>query len=167
MSDPIRFFLNWQEYFAAQEFLRSDRNLIAPEKIIGGLLIVLSALGFFFSHLNPIAFGGLALGLAVLFGVPAGRLWASKRKWDREPLYHAEQLLSYGEEGVFLQMGNIESNLNWQYYRTVLESPDGFLLISGEDALNFFPKRAFGGESGINQFRHLAQKKLKTQQDIK
>jgi hypothetical protein len=167
MSRPIRFFLTWQEYYAAQEFLRADRNLIAPEKVVGGLLMALSALGYFFSRLNPIAFGGLALGLAVMFGAPAIRLLALKRKWEREPLYHAEHTLAYGEEGVFLQMGHIESNLNWQYFRCVLESPDGFLLISGDDAVNFFPKRAFGGEPGVNQFRRLAQKKLEAQQDIK
>ena len=84
-----------------------------------------------------------------------------KRKWEREPLYQTEHTLSFGEEGIFLQMGNIESNLSWQYYRSVLESPDGFLLISCDDAFNFFPKRAFDGEIVINEFRVLAQKKLK------
>jgi hypothetical protein len=161
MSHPIRFFLNWREYFVAQEFLRASRVPIAPEKVIGGLLIVSSALWFFLGGLNPGPFSGLALGLLILYGIPAIRLWASKRKWEREPLYHKEHTLSYSEEGVFLQMGQIESNLNWQYYRSVLESPDGFLLISGDDAFNFFPKRVFGGESAINQFRQLAQKKLR------
>lgn len=161
MSGQIRFFLNWQEYFNAREFLRASRNLIAPEKVIGGLIALASALWYFLDDLNPAAFGGLALGLAIIFGVPAIRRWRAKHKWEREPLYHAEHTLSFNEEGVFLQMGSIESNLNWQYYRSVLESSDGFLLISGEDAFNFFPKRAFNDEKLINQFRAMAWKKLK------
>lgn len=161
MSNPIRFFLNWKEYFAAHEFLRASRDLIATEKVAGGLLMVASALWYFVSDLNPAAFGGLAIGLIVIFGVPAIRRWAAKRKWEREPLYHTEHALLFSEEGVFLQMGQIESNLNWQYYRSVIESPDGFLLISSDDAFNFFPKRAFGSEGIINEFRALALKKLK------
>src|SRR5262245_23574930 len=160
MSHPIRFFLNWNEYFGAREFLRASRNLMAPEKVVGGLLMVSSALWYFFSDLNPEAFGALVLGLMITFGAPAIRRWRTKRKWEREPLYHAEHALLFSEEGIFLQMGHIESNLSWQYYRSVLESPDGFLLISGDDAFNFFPKRAFDGENAIKQFRQLAQKKL-------
>jgi hypothetical protein len=160
MNGQIRFFLTWQEYFDAREFLRASRTLIAPEKVIGGLLVVLSALWYFFSGLNPTAFGGLALGLAIIFGAPAIRRWLAKRKWEREPLYHTEHTLSFNEEGIFLQMGSIESNLNWQYYRSVLESPEGFLLISGEGAFNLFPKRAFDSEGMINEFRALALTKL-------
>lgn len=160
MSGPIRFFLNWQEYFDAREFLRASHILIAPEKVIGGLIAVSSALWYFLSGLNPAAFGGLALGLVIIFGVPAIRRWRAKCKWEREPLYHTEHTLEFSEEGIFLQMGNIESNLNWRYYRSVLESPDGFLLITAEDAFNFFPKRAFGSENLINQFRLLAWKNL-------
>jgi hypothetical protein len=160
MSDPIRFFLNWKEYFAAREFLRASRGPVAQEKIGGGLLVVASALLYLFSYSNLASFGALALGLIISFGIPAVRRQALKRKWDREPLYQTEHTLSFGEEGIFLQMGNIESNLSWQYYRSVLESPDGFLLISCDDAFNFFPKRAFDGENPINEFRTLAIAKL-------
>ncbi len=160
MSRQIRFFLNWKEYFAAREFLRASRAPVATEKIGGGLLIAASALLYLFSDLNLAAFLALALGLISGFGVPAIRRRALKRKWEREPLYRTEHTLSFNEERIFLQMGHIESNLNWQYYRCVLESPDGFLLISGDDAFNFFPKRAFDGENAIREFRALATAKL-------
>jgi hypothetical protein len=161
MSGQIRFFLDWKEYFAAREFLRASRTPVVPEKIGGGLLIAMGALLYFFSDLNLAAFGALALGLIFSFGIPAFRRQVAKRKWGREPLYRMEQALSFGEEGIILQMGPIESNLNWQYYRGALESPDGFLLISYNDAFNFLPKRAFDSEIVINEFRALTQKKLK------
>jgi len=160
MSGQIRFFLNWKEYFDAREFLRASRVPVTPEKGGGGLLIVAGALLYFFSDLHLAALGALALGLIISFGLPAIRRRASKRKWEREPLYQTEHTLSFSEEGIFLQMGHIESNLSWQYYRSVLESPDGFLLISCDEAFNFFPKRAFDGENLINQFRTLATAKL-------
>jgi len=161
MSDQIRFFLNWKEYFAAREFLRASRNSFAQEKVGGVLLMVASALLYLFGYSNLVAFGALALGLIISFGIPVIRRQALKRKWEREPLYQTEQTLSFSEEGIFLQMGNIESNLSWHYYRGLLESPDGFLLLSCDEAFNFFPKRAFDGEIVINEFRALALKKLK------
>ena len=160
MSGQISFFLNWKEYFAAREFLRASRAPVAQEKIGGGLLMVASALLYLFSNSNLATVGALALGLIFIFGIPVIRRQALKRKWEREPLYQTEQTLSFSEEGIFLQMGNIESNLSWQYYRGVLESPDGFLLISCDDAFNFFPKRAFEGENSIKEFRTLATAKL-------
>jgi hypothetical protein len=161
MSGQIRFFLNWKEYSAAREYLRDSRAPVAPEKIVSGMLIAAGALFYVFSDLIMVAFGALALGLIITFGIPAIRRQALKRKWEREPLYRMEHMLSFSEEGLFIQMGPIESNLNWQYYRSALESPDGFLLISYDDAFNFLPKRAFEGEIAINEFRALAQKKLK------
>jgi YcxB-like protein len=160
MSGQIRFFLNWKEYFAAREFLRSSRDPVAPEKIGGALLILAGALLYFFSDLFMAANAVLALGLILVFGIPAIRRQALKHKWEREPLYRMEHTLSFGEEGISLQMGAIESNLSWQYYRGFLESPDGFLLISSDDAFNFFPKRAFDGENTLDQFRALATAKL-------
>jgi len=161
MNLSIRFFLDWQDYFAAQEFFRDSRYSIAPEKVVGGVVMVTSALWFFIDELNLAATFGLALGLIIVFGAPVVRRWASKRKWRREPLYQTEHAVSFSDEGVRFLMGHVESNLDWLYYQRLVESPEGFLLISGDDAFNFFPKRAFGGESMINEFRRLAQKKLK------
>ncbi len=161
MNDRIRFFLNWEEYFAAQEFLRRIRYPIAPEKILGGGLTLLAVLWNFFSGLTPFSAVPLAAGLAAMFGAPQLRRWASKRKWEREPLYQAEHTVSVSEEGIHFLMGRVESNLDWGYYQRMVESPGGFLLVCGHDAFNFFPKRAFGGESVINEFRALAAKKIR------
>ena len=46
MSLSIRFFLDWQDYFAAQEFFRDSRYSVAPEKVVGGVAMVASALWF-------------------------------------------------------------------------------------------------------------------------
>jgi hypothetical protein len=46
----------------------------------------------------------------------------------------------------------------------LLESPEGFLLIYGDDAFNLLPKRAFADDEMINQFRKLAAAKLSHRQ---
>jgi YcxB-like protein len=156
----IDFYLKWDEYFEAQEFFRRYRYSIAPEKVIGGVLLTLSALWFFLDDLSLFSIIGLVAGLAIILAVPNLRRCASKRKWNREPLYQTQHKVSFNEEGIYFLMGRIESNLDWNYYQRMLESPDGFLLIYGNDSFNFFPKRAFGGEDKISSFRTLATSRL-------
>jgi hypothetical protein len=156
----IRFFLNWKEYFSAQEFFRRDRYNVSPESVIGGVLMTLSSLWFFIDDLNMLAAIGFAAGLVIFLGVPLSRRWSLKRKWKREPLYQSEHSVSFSEEGIHYLMGQVDSNLDWKYYQRLLESPEGFLLIYGNDSFNLLPKRAFASEKMIDDFRALATSKL-------
>jgi YcxB-like protein len=160
MRSSINFFLSWKEYFSAHEYFRFARYQLAPERVAGGLLMAISAFWFFLDHLNLLAVIGLAIGMIIVFGLPLIRRWSWKRKWEREPLYREQHEVSYSEEGIRYLMGHVESNLDWKYYQRMLESPDGFLLIYGDDAFNLLPKRAFANDEMINQFRKLAAAKL-------
>lgn len=161
MTEPINFFLQWEEYFAAQEFFRRRRQSIAPEWGWGGLLILLGLILLFWAGLSIFAVDALLIGLVVIFGVPIIRRWVSKRKWQREPLFQTEHEVAFSEDGVYFRMGHIESNLDWKYYQRIMEYPEGLLLVYGGDSFNLLPKRAFADEKLIGDFRSLAQKKLK------
>lgn len=161
MTGTINFFLQWEEYFAAQEFFRRRQQPVAPEWSWGGLLILAGVILLFVDRMDFLAAGALLVGMIVIFAAPWIRRTASKRKWDREPLYQTEHEVAFGAEGVYFRMGIIESNLDWQYYQRMLENPDGFLLVYGNDSFNLLPKRAFADEKLIQEFRILASKKLK------
>lgn len=161
MSLNIRFHLDWNEYYEAKEFLLRERYPISPEKIVGGLLLIVSALWFFLDSLNMYAILGLAAGLAVPLTAPMIRRWNVRRKWQREPFFRIEHIVSVSEDGVEYLMGQTKSDLNWLYYQRMIESPAGFLLIYGNDSFNFLPKRAFQGEEMIIAFREMATKNLK------
>lgn len=161
MAGSINFFLQWEEYFAAQEFFRRSRQSFLPDWGFGALLIALGLVLLFVSGLDALAAAALLIGLVVVFGAPPVRRWASKRKWQREPLYQTEHEVAFGAEGVYFRMGQIESNLDWKYYQRLLENPDGFLLVYGNDSFNLLPKRAFADEKLVQEFRSLASKKLK------
>jgi hypothetical protein len=161
MAERINFFLQWEEYFAAQEFFRRSRQSVAPELLAGGALLLLGLLLLFVEGMNIVAILALALGLAVMILAPQVRRWSSKHKWQREPLYETEHEVSFSDDGVYFRMGVIESNLNWKYYQRVMESPNGLLMVYGNDSFNLLPKRAFADETLFNQFRSLATKNLK------
>ena len=161
MTGTINFFLQWEEYFAAQEFFRRSQQSFLPDWGKGALLILLGLVLLFVSGLDLFAGAALLIGLAIVFGAPFLRRWTSKRKWQREPLYQTEHTVAFSAEGVYFRMGRIESNLDWRYYQRLLENADGFLLVYGNDSFNLLPKRAFADEKLMQEFRSLASKKLK------
>ncbi|MGH9838537.1 MAG: YcxB family protein [Blastocatellia bacterium] len=156
----IHFFLNWEEYFAAQEFFRRRGSKLAPEYLLGSALLAAGMVLLFMGDRGIFAATVLILGLVVIFAAPFLRRWASRRKWFREPLYHTEHTVAASDDGVYFQMGKIESNLVWHYYQRLVESPEGFLLVYGGESFNYLPKRAFTGDEMIAQFRDLAASKL-------
>ncbi len=161
----INFYLTWEEYFAAKEFFRRNRQNPAPEIFRGGAVILLGAILYITGDLDLMS-GVLALlGVLIMFGTPVLRKWNSKRRWDREPFFRTEHKVATQPEGIHYQMDKFESNLVWKYYQNFLESPDGFLLIYGGDSFNFLPKRAFADEKMIDGFRALLTQKLKPLND--
>ena len=160
MSIELNFFLQWNEYYAALELFRRQRGTIPSDKVVGGLLMLLGGALWLIAGSGLLGVGFIAGGLAVaLFSAPFRRL-LFKQRWLNEPLYSTEHKIRFDEQGVFFQMGAVESNLPWSYYESFLEIPDGFLLIYGE-TFSFLPKRGFADEAAINQFRELIRKKLK------
>src|SRR6185369_734458 len=141
MTETINFFLQWEEYFAAQEFYRRRRQSIAPEWGWGGLLILLGVALLFFGAPRIFAADALLIGLVVILGAPLIRRWVSRRKWQREPLYQTEHEVAFSEDGVYFRMGHIESNLDWKYYQRLVENQDGLLLVYGNDSFSLLPKR--------------------------
>lgn len=161
MAESINFFLQWEEYFAAQEFFRRSRQSVAPEWLAGGALLLVGLAMLFVEGLSWLAAVVLVVGALVILAAPLIRRWASKRKWQREPLYETEHEVAFRDEGVYFRMGVIESNLDWKYYQRVMESPTGLLVVYGNDSFNFLPKRAFANEKLLDEYRSLATTKLK------
>ena len=161
MAESINFFLQWEEYFAAQEFFRRSRQSVAPEWLASGALLLVGLAMLFVEGLSWLAAVVLVVGALVILAAPLIRRWASKRKWQREPLYETEHEVAFRDEGVYFRMGVIESNLDWKYYQRVMESPNGLLVVYGNDSFNFLPKRAFANEKLLDEYRSLATSKLK------
>jgi hypothetical protein len=161
MTDTIdlNFFLQRDEYYAAMEFYRQQRPGLSTDKKVGGILILLGAASWIVLGNLPLSIALFFTGVAVALLSHPLRVLAFRQRWDREPLFRAEQTLSFDEQGIYFKMGYVCSNLPWTYYESWLESPDGFLLIYGE-TFNFFPKRTFTDAASIETFRQLLNKKI-------
>lgn len=164
MAKSINFFLQWDEYFAAQEFFRRSRQSVAPEWLAGGALLLVGVVMLFIEGMSLLAAVVLLVGVVVMAAASPLRRWTSKRKWQREPLYETEHEVEFRDDGVYFRMGVIESNLDWKYYQRVMESPNGLLMVYGNDSFNLLPKRAFANDQLLNEFRNLANRNLKSRQ---
>jgi hypothetical protein len=157
----VRFFLDWKEYYAAQQFLKRQLYGIAIERCIGvALLLLATLLGYVGGYPLWYPLGAALIGLWLLAGLPWMHRFELKQKWMRERLHRAEHLVSFDEEGISYIQGHVRSQYGWRYYQRLLESPEGFLLIYGGDIFSFIPKRAFASEQLLNEFRALLRAKL-------
>jgi YcxB-like protein len=159
-SIDLNFFLQREEYYSAMEFHRQQKTGMSPDKAVGGILILLGAASW-------IVLGNVAMSIALFItGVAVAllshplRAQAFRTRWNREPLFSSEQVISFDEQGIYFKIGAFESNLPWTYYESWLESSDGFLLVYG-DTFNYFPKRVFSDEAMIKRFREMIAKKIK------
>jgi hypothetical protein len=162
MIEPItiNFQLEWSEYHAAAELLRHTRYLLAPERAIGGLVLIGSVAWFFIGDLDLRSAFTFTAGLAVIFGAPLFRRLARQQHWRTEPFYQAPTTFTFSEGGIHFVMGRVESSLDWKYYQRFLETPDAFIFVYAKKAISLFPKRAFADERQLAEFRDLVRQKL-------
>lgn len=162
MAEPIiiNFQLDWREYFAATETLRANRYTIAPEKVVGGLLITSGAAWFFIDNLNLLTIPIFTFGLAIIFGARPLRQFVTRLKWAGEPFYRSNATFTFVDQEIHFIIGRVESRLDWKYYQGFLETPDSFIFVYAKKAISLFPKRAFADDRQIAEFRNLVHKKL-------
>lgn len=158
-SIDLNFFLQRDEYYAAMEFYRQQRTGLSTDKKVGGILILLGAASWIVLGNLPLSVALFVTGVAVALLSHPLRARGFRTRWEREPLFRAEQTLSFDDQGIAFKIGHVESNLPWTYYENWMESPNGFLLIYGE-SFNFFPKRTFADTHSIESFRQLLNKKI-------
>ena len=159
-SIDLNFFLQRDEYYAAMEFFRQRRTGMSPDKAVGGILILLGAASWIVAGNLALSVALFVTGVAVALLSHPLRARAFRTRWEREPLFRAEQTLSFDEQSVGFRMGQFESNLPWTYYESWLENNEGFLLVYG-DTFNYFPNRAFSDEATLKRFREMIAKKIK------
>lgn len=76
------------------------------------------------------------------------------------PKFHEEHELTFSDSGIHFKTNTIDSQINWDHYSKVIESPHIFLLIYGKMMYSVIPKRAFAGGEKLEAFRSLLSKHI-------
>jgi hypothetical protein len=68
---------------------------------------------------------------------------------------------------VYRMINLTESTYSWEFIKSVLDTPKGFLLYPQKNTFYWLPKKAFTKEEDIAVFAFIAQDKVKNFQQIK
>jgi len=99
-------------------------------------------------------------GLLVL-----ARYWyvysAQPRSYFRSnPKFRDPYELTFSDEGVLFRSKGVESRLAWDFYTSVLETPEHFFLVYGKDMFSLLPKRVFRDRRQESALRELLRRKF-------
>jgi hypothetical protein len=68
--------------------------------------------------------------------------------------------LTFSDEGVFFRSKGVESRLAWDFYTKVLETPEHFFLVYGEDMFSLLPKRVLRDRGEESALRDLLRRQF-------
>ena len=125
-------------------------------------------LGFFACALLVawLAFSAYVLAAVLLPGLLlAARYWygfsAQPRSHFRNnPKFREPYELTLSDEGLLFRSAGVESRLAWDFYTSVLETPEHFFLVYGKDMYSLLPKRALRDRRQESALRELLRRKF-------
>lgn len=82
------------------------------------------------------------------------------RSFRRNPTLRQSWNVQFSEDGVSFSTSNAASRIDWSFYKSVLETPDFYFLLSGEDSPTVIKKRAFIDKTQEGEFRELIKRKI-------
>ena len=97
--------------------------------------------------------------------IMAARYWYSYSALPRSyfrnnPKFREPYELTFSDEGVLFRSAGVESRLAWDFYTSVLETPEHFFLVYGKDMFSLLPKRALRGPRQESALRELLRRKF-------
>ena len=101
---------------------------------------------------------------AVGFGAPFLTRWERRRAWRMaNALVPPRIVVTFALEGVLIEGAAERTFLEWRAFSHYRETKELFLLYQGPAFMRWFPKHAFGGDTGVEWFREvLAEKVVRT-----
>ena len=101
---------------------------------------------------------------AIGIGAPFLTRWERRRAWRKATgVVPPRVVVAFAQEGVLIDAGAERTFLEWRAFSHYRETKELFLLYQGPGFMRWFPKRAFGGDEGVERFRKvLAEKVVRT-----
>lgn len=158
----LQFSIDSNEYYLAERFMLRKRGSMISEQILGAAFLLASIIIFTIPAFFGLGILATLIGL-ILLSVPLFRKLGLKKRWQREAILRAKHYVQFSPAGIHYSLNEIESDLDWKYYQSWLETPDEFLLICSNDVFALIPKRAFPNDQIQAAFRELLSTKLRTE----
>lgn len=83
-----------------------------------------------------------------------------RQRFRSDPKFADEYFLQFSDDGILLKTPHVESLLQWNLYREVLENEKFYLLIYGKHMYSAIPKRVFLNADQATRFDNLLRRKI-------
>ncbi|SFS77289.1 YcxB family protein [Paenibacillus sp. BC26] len=80
--------------------------------------------------------------------------------FKRQPKFKEEYVLSFNEENIIFNAGDINSTISWDFYKEIKESKEFIFLKYGKELHTIIPKRVFRNKEELNEFKTLIKSKI-------
>ena len=158
----VRFQYTEKEYIqASRQYMFMSKLLKKSDIILPFVLLPLSVLYMFLADFN--VWSIIICVCAWLYLVVIGALYylIPKVTYKQNAKFREEYYLAFSGEGIRFQTNTINSDLQWDVYKDMLENEEYFYLCQNKQMYSVIPKSAFQDESQVQQFKELVLGKVK------
>jgi hypothetical protein len=87
------------------------------------------------------------------------------RAWRRHPELAGPRTVAVEDGGILFTAGKVEKRMPWSELKQVIETPALLILEQEDGFLHILPKRIFGGDARLADFRKLTAKSQSPQRE--
>ncbi|MUG98173.1 YcxB family protein [Scytonema sp. UIC 10036] len=145
----------------------SKKVLLKYYLLVMGIIIFISILPMLTQggiSLNELLISAIVPNLVLLafiyLVIRISRNFVLSRTWNSQPGLKNEIRVEASEEALQINTELSESKMKWLIYTHWRETPNLFMVYQSNNCFNLFPKRAFGSDEQMNEFRELLRAKL-------
>lgn len=158
----VRFQYTEKEYIqASRQYMFMSKLLKKSDIILPFVLLPVSVLYMFLADFNVLSI--VICVCACVYLAVIGTLYylIPKVTYKQNAKFREEYYLAFSEEGIKFQTNTINSDLQWDVYKALLENEEYFYLCQNKQVYSVIPKRAFQDEVQAQQFKELVLGKVK------
>ena len=157
----VRFQYTEKEYIqASRQYMFMSKLLKKSDIILPIVLLPTSVLYMFLTEFDVLSIVLCVCAVVYLMIIATLYYLIPKVSYKQNAKYQEEYYLSFSEEGIKFRTNTINSDLQWEVYKKLLENEEYFYLCQNKQIYSVIPKRAFQGEETMLQFKELALEKV-------
>ena len=158
----VRFQYTEKEYIqASRQYMFMSKLLKKSDIILPFVFLPLSVLYMFLADFNVWSIIICVSAWLYLVVIGASYYLIPKVTYKQNAKFREEYYLAFSGEGIRFQTNTINSDLQWDVYKDMLENEEYFYLCQNKQMYSVIPKSAFQDESQVQQFKELVLGKVK------
>ncbi len=154
----VKYRITESDFMTAYEAFWRSRNLGGKTELVSAIMAISGGLLLLWLD-NSLGWLLVSSGAALGAVVPL-RQFLHRRAYRENRAYSGDTTVRFSDDQIDVSNPIGESDLNWSFYQSALESDDFFMPMISKRSFSIIPKRVFASEEEMDSFRSLLESKL-------